>query len=74
MIYWLLAREVLVLRGELEQDQDWDVVVDLFYYKVETEQVAQKAVPGTVDVEEKNEENLNGDNTEKKEDADEKWE
>jgi len=34
MIFWILAREVLVLRGELDKDEDnWEVMVDLFYYK-----------------------------------------
>lgn len=33
MIYWLLAREVRILRGELKQNEEWDVVVDLFYYR-----------------------------------------
>ena len=35
MIFWLLAREVQVLKGELERDDDeWsEVVVDLFYYR-----------------------------------------
>ena len=32
MIYWLLCRELMILRGELTMDQEWDVVVDLFYY------------------------------------------
>ena len=35
MVFWMLAREVLMLRGTLDQhDDDWsDVLVDLFYFK-----------------------------------------
>ena len=33
MIYWMLAREVRILRGELKKDSEWDVLVDLFYYR-----------------------------------------
>jgi len=33
MIYWLLAREVKILRGELRKDEEWDLLVDLFYYR-----------------------------------------
>ena len=34
MVFWMLAREVLPLRGQLDKDDDnWEVMVDLFYYK-----------------------------------------
>lgn len=38
MIYWMLAREVLILKGKHPFDKDWDVCVDLFYYKKEEQQ------------------------------------
>merc|ERR1712185_300905 len=33
MIFWMLAREVRVLNGQLMKNEEWDVPVDLFYYK-----------------------------------------
>merc|ERR1711948_69762 len=38
MIYWLLAREVRILNGQLRKDEDWEVMVDLFYYKTVEDQ------------------------------------
>ena len=73
MIFWMLAREVMVLRGELEQGAEWDVVVDLFYYKVETEAVAQKTAVGGLDAEEKAEHADWDKEAEKKDEADENW-
>lgn len=40
MIFWLLAREVQYLTGKLNRGEEWNVIVDLFYYK--TLEQAQK--------------------------------
>merc|ERR1711862_353969 len=42
MIFWLLAREVMILNGTLRKDEEWDVKVDLFYYKTVDEQKEQE--------------------------------
>ena len=42
MIYWLLAREVKILRGELKKDEEWNVLVDLFYYRDLNEEAQNK--------------------------------
>lgn len=33
IIYWMLAREVLRIRGELSYKKKWDVMPDLFFYR-----------------------------------------
>lgn len=33
LMYWLLAQEVLRLRGTLERSQPWDVMVDMFLWR-----------------------------------------
>jgi len=43
MIYWLLAREVKILRGELAKDDEWDVMVDLFFYR-KVEDIEEQAL------------------------------
>ena len=30
MVFWMLAREVLILRGQIAQGQEWTEMVDLF--------------------------------------------
>jgi len=33
LMYWMLAREVLRLRGTVSRQMDWEVPVDLFFYR-----------------------------------------
>ncbi|XP_060522833.1 small ribosomal subunit protein uS2 [Cylas formicarius] len=49
LVWWLLAREVLRLRGIIPRETKWDVVVDLFFYREpeeaeKEEQAAKEAV------------------------------
>merc|ERR1711915_194036 len=58
MIFWLLAREVRILTGRLKKDEEWDVMVDLFYYKSAEDQAQnEKANEAKVDAENKEEGN-----------------
>lgn len=56
LIWWLLAREVLRLRGTLAtRETEWDVVVDLYFYRdpeaEETKEIADETkVPGAEEV------------------------
>ncbi|KAL1494160.1 hypothetical protein ABEB36_009804 [Hypothenemus hampei] len=57
LIWWLLAREVLRLRGLIPRETRWDVVVDLFFYRdpeeaEKEEQAAKEQVAASKPVEE----------------------
>jgi len=45
VLYWLLSRMVLQMRGSLQPGQPWDVVVDLFFYR-EPEETKDEAEEG----------------------------
>lgn len=53
LLWWMLSREVLRLRGIIPRDTKWDVVVDLFFYREpeeaeKEEQAAKEAVAAVV--------------------------
>ena len=56
MIYWLLAREVLILTKRLAKDENWDVLVDMFYHQKEEEIKAKKPVEEEAQKEEEQQE------------------
>merc|ERR1711974_403875 len=60
MIFWLLAREVRILNGQLMKDEDWDVPVDLFYYK-DSSKDENQVVPEKANLIEENKEDKDWD-------------
>ena len=48
-LYWLLAREVLRLRGTIDRETDWDIPVDLFFYREPEELEKSEDVQATFD-------------------------
>ncbi|RKP10674.1 small subunit ribosomal protein SAe, partial [Thamnocephalis sphaerospora] len=46
LVWWLLAREVMRLRGRLDRSQPWDVMVDMFFYRDPEEQEKEAEAAG----------------------------
>jgi small subunit ribosomal protein SAe len=79
LVYWMLAKEVQHLRGNLSRDEEWSVMVDLFMFrdiqddkKADEEEAAEEAdeVEGTGVADAiKGEEEADGDDENADEDA-----
>jgi len=55
-VWWLLAREVLRLKGQQSRDEDWDIMPDLFFYR-SSEEVKKQEKEDQLKAEENNAQN-----------------
>ncbi|KAK3809583.1 MAG: 40S ribosomal protein S2 [Benniella sp.] len=49
LAYWLLAREVLRLRGTIPRSAPWEVMVDMFFYRDPEEKAEEEAAAANAD-------------------------
>ena len=73
MVFWLLAREIKVLKGELDpSDDDWsEVMVDLFYHKNVDDLMKKPEDDEDLDEEDDNEDDQDEDEDEDEEEDEE---
>ena len=76
MIFWMLAREVLVLQGKHQKGKEWKEMVDLFIARdIETSRSQQEQIKREEEEEneKKNEEAVNKDAPKQGEEQEENW-